>query len=120
MDLPGVESEEAVLGAILTNGGCYKEAALHLVETDFYSEPHRLLWRAMTALDEDGKETLGGIWDYRDDPEGMSYGLADEENEERLEAFRAKQRHINQELKKKLEHRKLLFDGLVEQIPKKE
>ena len=55
MDLPGVESEEAVLGAILANGGCYKEAALHLVETDFYSEPHRLLWRSMTALDEDGK-----------------------------------------------------------------
>jgi hypothetical protein len=23
---------------------------------------------------EDGTETLGGIWDYRDDPEGMVYG----------------------------------------------
>jgi len=23
---------------------------------------------------DDGAETLGGIWDYRDDPEGMNYG----------------------------------------------
>ncbi len=25
-------------------------------------------------IDDDGNETLGGIWDYRDDPEGMLYG----------------------------------------------
>jgi len=24
-------------------------------------------------LDEDGTETLGGIWDYRDDPEGIGF-----------------------------------------------
>lgn len=24
-------------------------------------------------MDDDGKETLGGIWDYRDDPEGMLF-----------------------------------------------
>jgi len=24
-------------------------------------------------IEEDGTETLGGIWDYRDDPEGMLY-----------------------------------------------
>jgi hypothetical protein len=23
---------------------------------------------------EDGTETLGGVWDYRDDPEGMAFG----------------------------------------------
>lgn len=26
------------------------------------------------VIAEDGTETLGGVWDYRDDPEGMSYG----------------------------------------------
>lgn len=26
------------------------------------------------VVHEDGTETLGGIWDYRDDPEGMCYG----------------------------------------------
>lgn len=25
-------------------------------------------------IDEDGMEKLGGIWDYRDDPEGILYG----------------------------------------------
>ncbi len=32
------------------------------------------------VVEEDGTERLGGIWDYRDDPEGMRYaddGLAD-------------------------------------------
>jgi hypothetical protein len=24
-------------------------------------------------IDEDGNESLGGVWDYRDDPEGMLY-----------------------------------------------
>jgi len=25
-------------------------------------------------IDDDGSEKLGGVWDYRDDPEGMAYG----------------------------------------------
>jgi hypothetical protein len=25
------------------------------------------------VIDEDGNESLGGIWDFRDDPEGMLY-----------------------------------------------
>lgn len=25
-------------------------------------------------VDENGKETLGRVWDYRDDPEGMNFG----------------------------------------------
>jgi hypothetical protein len=26
------------------------------------------------VVEEDGTEHLGGVWDYRDDPEGMVYG----------------------------------------------
>lgn len=26
------------------------------------------------AVEEDGSERLGGVWDYRDDPEGMAFG----------------------------------------------
>lgn len=26
------------------------------------------------VIDEDGSKRLGGIWDYRDDPEGMLFG----------------------------------------------
>lgn len=30
-------------------------------------------------LHEDGTEELGGIWDYRDDPEGVQFGEIDAE-----------------------------------------
>jgi hypothetical protein len=26
------------------------------------------------VVEEDGTERLGGVWDYRDDPEGMAFG----------------------------------------------
>ena len=55
MEVVGVDIEEAVLGAILTKGECFKEAALVIEEQDFYKEPDRLLWRAMSKLDEEGK-----------------------------------------------------------------
>jgi len=52
--IPGAEEEEAVLGAILTRGECYQEAASVIEEADFYREENRLVWRAMAALDERG------------------------------------------------------------------
>jgi replicative DNA helicase len=50
----GSEEEAAVIGAILTDGGCYQEAAAIIEEKDFYDERHRLIWRAMTSLTEKG------------------------------------------------------------------
>lgn len=40
------------------------------------------------VVDDDGTETLGGIWDYRDDPEGMAYaeGVMDPLKTERVQA----------------------------------
>ena len=35
---------------------------------------HRLGLALSVLINEDGTESLGGIWDYRDDPEGMTYG----------------------------------------------
>lgn len=35
---------------------------------------HPLGMALEVKIDEDGNESLGGIWDYRDDPEGMLYG----------------------------------------------
>ena len=46
----------------------------------FLQEVNRLFFHPMgMALeveidDEDGTERLGGVWDYRDDPEGMYFG----------------------------------------------
>ena len=31
--------------------------------------------------DDDGNETLGGVWDYRDDPEGIIFDLTKDDSE---------------------------------------
>ncbi|KKN78971.1 hypothetical protein LCGC14_0344470 [marine sediment metagenome] len=54
MSNPSDDEEVAVLGAILTRGECYQEAANIIEESDLYREEHRLIWRAMTALANDG------------------------------------------------------------------
>jgi len=49
-------------------------------EFGFLQEANRLFFHPLgLALeimidDETGEECLGGIWDYRDDPEGMAFG----------------------------------------------
>jgi hypothetical protein len=49
-------------------------------ETGFLQETNRLFFHPLglsleTLTEEDGTEHLGGIWDYRDDPEGMVFGM---------------------------------------------
>ena len=41
--------------------------------------------------DDDKTETLGGIWDYRADPEGMLYNVLDKEKMQLAKEFIAKQ-----------------------------
>ncbi len=44
-------------------------------------------------VEDDGSERLGGIWDYRDDPEGILYGTLDREKMKSAEDFRARQHY---------------------------
>ena len=46
--------EQAVLGAILLNGGLYHEVAEFLHDPDFYIEAHRLVYRAIVELSQNG------------------------------------------------------------------
>ena len=55
-DIIGAEEEAALLGAILNQGSAYQEAAVVIKEEDIYGESHRLIWRAMTALNNKGKK----------------------------------------------------------------
>jgi hypothetical protein len=41
---------------------------------------HPLGLALVVAIDDNGNEQLDGILDYRDDPEGMIYGLKDSDN----------------------------------------
>jgi replicative DNA helicase len=50
----GVDEEAAVLGAVLMDGLLYKTVADQLLESDFYKEEHRLIWRAMTSIANEG------------------------------------------------------------------
>lgn len=48
-------------------------------EQGFLQEANRQFFHPLglaleVNIDDDGKETLSGMWDYRDDPEGMLYG----------------------------------------------
>ena len=45
----------------------------------FLQEANRLFFHPLglaleVEIDDDGNEKLGGIWDYRNDPEGMLFG----------------------------------------------
>lgn len=50
--------------------------------------------------EEDGTEKLGGIWDYRDDAEGIIYDLK-KSSKERKEAFVRKATFVQNELEKR-------------------
>ena len=56
MTTPGIEEEEALLGAILNHGAAYQEVAIIVEHTDFYKEENRLIWRGMTELNNRGKK----------------------------------------------------------------
>lgn len=48
------EAEQAVLAAILADTTTYLPAAEILIDADFHKEQHRLIWRAMSRLADDG------------------------------------------------------------------
>ena len=51
------------------------------------------------SIDDDGNESLGGIWDYREDPEGIYFGELDTE----------KMQRFSEEFERRIEKRKELL-----------
>ncbi len=49
------------------------------------------------VVEDDGSERLGGIWDCRDDPEGVLYGTLDREKMAAAEHFRARQHYARKQ-----------------------
>ena len=47
-----IEAEQAVLGGLLLAKGAWEQVADLIVETDFYREDHRLVFRAIAELNE--------------------------------------------------------------------
>jgi hypothetical protein len=60
---------------------------------------------------ETGEETLGGIWDYRDDPEGMYFDDAI--------LSQAKAQTVVDLFNSKLAHRREAFGHIIQPVPEK-
>ncbi len=52
---------------------------------------------ALEIIVEGDKEKIGGIWDYREDKEGILYDISSSE-QDRLERFKRNEHFINSEL----------------------
>jgi len=68
--------------------------------------------------EDDGTETLGGIWDYREDEEGIYFNLADSDIE-RLDKFHKNEQFIFDEMMKRSDKRTEMFGSNIEPIPVK-
>ena len=68
-------------------------------------------------VDNDGNESLGGIWDYRDDPQGIIYGF-DESNNERLNIALEKKKRVEEAYRKSSLIRQLELQFVQEPIQK--
>jgi hypothetical protein len=60
---------------------------------------HRLGLALEISIDENGKEYISGVWDYRDDKEGVIYDLKNSDDT-RKEKFKTKADYIKQEMEK--------------------
>jgi len=69
------------------------------------------------SIDENGNEVLGGIWDYREDDDGIYYDLANS-SDERIQRFLDNSFNIMVEKEKRAEIRQNKLGSAIEPIKK--
>lgn len=69
--------------------------------------------------EDDGTESLGGVWDYRNDMGGIYYNLADPEftSPERIKSFNEKFNFVTSEFEKRRINREKKLGFFIEPIP---
>lgn len=67
------------------------------------------------VLDDDNNETLGGVWDYREDKEGIYYNISNSELERRI-SFNEKASFINSEFEKRCKNRREILGFDIEPL----
>ena len=65
--------------------------------------------------ENDGTETLGGVWDYRENPEGMYYDIFNSDSERKAK-FQAKKEFIDNEFETRNKLRRQILGFSVEPI----
>jgi hypothetical protein len=68
-----------------------------------------------TYKDRDGKESIAGIWDYRDDPEGIIFNIA-KANKQRQQKFLKCYQNVQEEMEQKKKTRLQRFGFFIESI----
>lgn len=81
-----------------------------------FLHPHGLALQV--TIDDDGNESLDGIWDYREDPVGIIYDLKNSDNE-RIQNFVSKRDNVLEEYIKHRNTRIEKLGNVVEFIPEK-
>lgn len=76
---------------------------------------HPLGMALEVVVDEDGNESLGGIWDYRDDPEGIQYDIANSD-QERRDKFLKNRDFVEGDIRQKMEKRMEKLGFFIEPI----
>jgi len=67
-------------------------------------------------ISDDNEPTLGGVWDHREDSEGLYYDL-ENSNNKRIERFEKNKKFIQNEFKTRSSERIKLFNNIIEPIP---
>lgn len=80
---------------------------------------HPLGLALVVIVEDNGEEKMGGIWDYRDDPEGIRYDYANPEfsSPERVQAARKKRDMVLKELEARSPAREKALGFIIEPIP---
>lgn len=83
---------------------------------------HPLGMAIEVVVNDDGTEALGGIWDYRDDPDGMRFDYANHEHSppKRVSGARAKADRVQREMDARRPVREGALGYWIEPIPKEE
>ncbi|MFW6219333.1 MAG: hypothetical protein ACOC33_00565 [bacterium] len=71
---------------------------------------------ALEVLMDEEEEKLGGVWDFRDDPEGLYYDLKNSPKQ-RIEKFTKNREFIDKELIIRTANRKEMLGFVIEPIP---
>ena len=88
-------------------------------EVGFLQEVNRLFFHPLglaleVVIEDDGSEKLGGVWDFRDDPEGMFFGpgMAKQEKAEAVEELKQSKIEIRKEAQVKYGDILISDDGI--------
>ena len=100
----------------MANKNIIKRADISEIRKNGYiQEANRLFFHPLglaieVVVDDTGNEYLGGIWDYREDPEGIYFDLKNS-SDDRKERFRRNAEFIQSEFDKRRDKRRELFNN---------